>query len=43
MSEFYDSNFFKASPAGGDFVGRTAESTLRALEEMHLDEATRAE
>ncbi|KAJ8071976.1 hypothetical protein AAF712_009669 [Marasmius tenuissimus] len=31
-STFVDSNFVKSSPAGGDFVARTAEEALRAAE-----------
>ncbi|KAJ6611165.1 hypothetical protein B0H10DRAFT_2165920 [Mycena sp. CBHHK59/15] len=31
-STFVDSNFVKASPAGGDFAGQTAEDALRAAE-----------
>ncbi|TDL25489.1 DUF544-domain-containing protein [Rickenella mellea] len=31
-SSFVDGNFMKASPAGGDFAGYSAESTLAALE-----------
>ncbi|PPQ78886.1 hypothetical protein CVT24_012273 [Panaeolus cyanescens] len=30
---FVDSNFVKASPAGGDFAGQTAEQALRAAED----------
>ncbi|EFI27969.1 hypothetical protein CC1G_14461 [Coprinopsis cinerea okayama7 len=31
-STFVDSNFVKASPAGGDFAGQTAEDALKAME-----------
>lgn len=31
-STFVDSDFVKASPAGGDFAGQTAEEALRAAE-----------
>lgn len=31
-STFVDSDFVKASPAGGDFAGQTAEQALRAAE-----------
>lgn len=31
-STFVDSEFLRASPAGGDFAGQTAEETLRAME-----------
>jgi ubiquitin carboxyl-terminal hydrolase MINDY-1/2 len=31
-STFVDSDFVKSSPAGGDFVGQTAEDALRAAE-----------
>jgi ubiquitin carboxyl-terminal hydrolase MINDY-1/2 len=31
-STFFDSDFFKASPAGGDVAGHTSESALAALE-----------
>ncbi|KAF6746154.1 hypothetical protein DFP72DRAFT_637193 [Ephemerocybe angulata] len=31
-STFVDSEFVRASPAGGDFAGQTAEDTLRAME-----------
>lgn len=31
-STFVDSEFVRASPAGGDFAGQTAEDTLRASE-----------
>jgi hypothetical protein len=32
LSSFVDSDFVRATPAGGDFAGLTGESTLRALE-----------
>jgi hypothetical protein len=31
-STFVDGDFVKSSPAGGDFAGETAESTLKAFE-----------
>ena len=31
-AEFVDSNFIKATPAGGDYAGETGESTLAAIE-----------
>ena len=33
-SSFVDSDFKRASPAGGDFAGQTAEDALRAMEIM---------
>lgn len=33
-STFVDSDFVRASPAGGDFAGHTAESALAALEQQ---------
>ncbi|EJD49038.1 DUF544-domain-containing protein [Auricularia subglabra TFB-10046 SS5] len=42
-SSFYDATFHPAAPAGGDFAGATAEAALRAIEERHEDEASRAD
>ena len=33
-STFVDSEFVRASPAGGDFAGQSAEDTLRASERL---------
>ena len=40
---FVDAEFVRASPAGGDYAGHTAESALAALEGLELGEHDRAE
>ncbi|CCA71587.1 hypothetical protein PIIN_05524 [Serendipita indica DSM 11827] len=42
-SAFYDENFRKANPVGGDFAGHTSEQIARQYERMHSDPEVEAD